>query len=141
MAKDTRAYIAACSVCARNKTSHQSPAGLLCPLPVPSRPWSHIAVDFVMGLPSSEGNDTILTIVDRFSKAVHFVPLPKLPTALEMANLLVVHVFRLHGIPLNIMSDRGPQFAPCLASFLPGFGRLGQSILWVSSSRMGRLSG
>lgn len=52
----------------------------------------------------------ILTIVDRFSKAGHFVALPKLPTALETANLLVEHVFHLHGIPSDIVSDRGPQF-------------------------------
>uniref|UniRef100_A0A674NT72 ribonuclease H n=1 Tax=Takifugu rubripes TaxID=31033 RepID=A0A674NT72_TAKRU len=57
-----------------------------------------------------EGNTTILTVVDCFSKAVHFVPLPKLPTALETANLLIQHVFRLHGIPQDIVSDRGPQF-------------------------------
>lgn len=60
-----------------NKATHRPTAGLLQPLPIPSRPWSHIAVDFVTGLPLSEGNDTILTIVDRFSKAVHFFPLPK----------------------------------------------------------------
>uniref|UniRef100_A0A8P4GPN0 Gypsy retrotransposon integrase-like protein 1 n=1 Tax=Dicentrarchus labrax TaxID=13489 RepID=A0A8P4GPN0_DICLA len=111
MARDTRAFVAACSVCARGKSSHQLPAGQLHPLPVPSRPWSHIALDFVTGLSTSEGNDTILTIVDRFSKSVHFVPLPKLPSSLETAKLLVTHVFRLHGIPQDLVSDRGPQFA------------------------------
>ena len=111
MSADTREFVAACSVCARNKSSHRAPAGLLRPLPIPHRPWSHIAVDFVTGLPPSDGNTTILTIVDRFSKAVHFVSLPKLPSALETANLLVLHVFRLHGIPQDIVSDRGPQFA------------------------------
>lgn len=107
MAANVRTFIAAC---ARSKTSHRPPAGLLQPQPIPSRPWSHIAVDFVTGLPLSEGNDTILTVVDRFSKAVHFVPLPKLRSALETANLLINHVFRLHGITLDIVSDRGPQF-------------------------------
>lgn len=58
----------------------------------------------------SEGNNTILTIVDRFSKAVHYVPLPKLPSSLETAKLLIQHVYRLHGIPTDIVSDRGPQF-------------------------------
>ncbi len=110
MGADTRAFVTACTVCARGKSSHLPPAGLLCPLPIPGRPWSHIALDFVTGLPPSQGNSTILTIVDRFSKAVHFVPLPKLPTALETAELLVQHVFCLHGIPLDIVSDRGPQF-------------------------------
>lgn len=77
--------MAACSVCARRKTSHRPPSGLQGPLPIPHRPWSHMAVDFVTGLPPSEGNAVILTIVDRFSKMVHFVPLPKLPTAFETA--------------------------------------------------------
>ena len=111
LSSDTREFVAACSVCARSKASHRPPAGLLRPLPVPHRPWSHIAVDFITGLPPSEGNTTILTIVDRFSRAVHFIPLSKLPSALETAALLVQHVFRLHGIPLDIVSDRGPQFS------------------------------
>ena len=111
MTADTKLFVSACSVCARSKASHQAPAGLLRPLPIPHRPWSHIAVDFVTGLPPSEGNTVILTIVDRFSKAVHFIPLAKLPSALETATLLVQHVFRLHGIPADIVSDRGPQFS------------------------------
>ena len=111
MAADTREFVAACSVCARSKASHQAPAGLLRPLPIPHHPWSHIAVDFITGLPPSEGNTVVLTIVDRFSKAAHFIPLSRLPSALETANLLVVHIFRLHGIPVDIVSDRGPQFA------------------------------
>ncbi|KAK5927636.1 hypothetical protein CgunFtcFv8_012771 [Champsocephalus gunnari] len=111
MSSDAKKYVAACSICARSKASHRAPAGLLRPLPIPHRPWSHIAMDFVTGLPPSEGNTVILTIVDRFSKAVHFVPLPKLPSALETATRITQHVFRLHGIPLDIVSDRGPQFA------------------------------
>uniref|UniRef100_A0A669CB49 Gypsy retrotransposon integrase-like protein 1 n=1 Tax=Oreochromis niloticus TaxID=8128 RepID=A0A669CB49_ORENI len=108
--KDVREYIAACSVCAQNKGVNQPSSGLLRPLPTPSRPWSHIAVDFITGLPRSSGNSVILTIINRFSKAAHFVALSKLPTALETAQLLTNHVFRLHGIPADIVSDRGPQF-------------------------------
>lgn len=66
----TNEFVSACSA----KPLIPPPAGL---------PWSHIAVDFVKGLPLSEGNIAILTIVDRFSKAVHFVPLPQLLSALE----------------------------------------------------------
>lgn len=54
-----------------------------------------MALDFITGLPPSDGNGVILTIIDRFSKAMHFVPHTKLPTALEKAQLLVQHVFRL----------------------------------------------
>lgn len=60
-----------CTVCARNKPSNQPPAGQLHPLSTPSRPWSHIALDFITGLPPSAGNAVILTIIDRFSKAAH----------------------------------------------------------------------
>lgn len=76
----------------------------------PIRKEFHIALDFVMGFPTSKGNTVILTVVDHFSKAAHFLVLPKLPTALETANLLVDRIFRLHGITSNIVSDRGQQF-------------------------------
>nr|XP_054594019.1 uncharacterized protein LOC129160947 [Nothobranchius furzeri] len=108
--KDVKSYINACHVCARNKSSNQPPYGLLNPLPIPSRPWSHIALDFVTGLPPSRGFNVILTVIDRFSKACHLIPLKTLPSSAETATLLVKHVFRLHGTPSEILSDRGPQF-------------------------------
>ncbi|XP_025760795.1 uncharacterized protein LOC109200937 isoform X1 [Oreochromis niloticus] len=108
--KDVREYVSACPVCARNKVSTKHPAGLLHPLSTPHRPWSHISLDFVTGLPRSSGKSVILTIIDRFSKAAHFVPLAKLPSASDTAQALIENVFRLHGIPLDIVSDRGPQF-------------------------------
>ena len=110
MRRDIDSFVAACPVCAQNKTSRQPPSGLLLPLPVPHRPWSHISLDFVTGLPPSDGNTAILTIVDRFSKSAHFIALPKLPTAKETAELLVQHVVRPHGFPVDVVSDRGPQF-------------------------------
>uniref|UniRef100_A0A3P8R7J1 Gypsy retrotransposon integrase-like protein 1 n=1 Tax=Astatotilapia calliptera TaxID=8154 RepID=A0A3P8R7J1_ASTCA len=108
--RDVRDYVSACAVCARNKPSTKHPMGQLHPLTTPHRPWSHISLDFVTGLPTSSGKCVILTVVDRFSKAAHFVPLAKLPSAAETAQALVTEVFRLHGIPLDIVSDRGPQF-------------------------------
>uniref|UniRef100_A0A8C6LVF1 Gypsy retrotransposon integrase-like protein 1 n=1 Tax=Nothobranchius furzeri TaxID=105023 RepID=A0A8C6LVF1_NOTFU len=108
--KDTKDYISGCHTCSQHKGDHRLPAGLLQPLPTPSRPWSHIALDFVCGLPISHGFTYILTIVDWFSKACHLVPLKSLPSSTGTAQLLVKHVFRLHGIPEEILSDRGPQF-------------------------------
>lgn len=87
-----------------------TPIGLLHPLPVSGHLWSHIAIDFLTRLPQSQGNTTILTIVDRFSKTADFVALPKLHTALDTADLLVHHVFQLHGIAIDIVSNHGPQF-------------------------------
>ncbi len=105
MARDIREFVLACSVCARGKTSNRPPEGLLQPLSVPSRPWSHIALDFVTALPPYLGNTVVLTVVDRFSKTAHFMP-----SAKETAATIVNHVFRIHGLPVDVVSDRGPQF-------------------------------
>uniref|UniRef100_A0A3P9IIZ6 Gypsy retrotransposon integrase-like protein 1 n=1 Tax=Oryzias latipes TaxID=8090 RepID=A0A3P9IIZ6_ORYLA len=110
MSSDIRAFVSACRVCASVKTPRTPPAGLLHPLPVPSRPWSHVAMDFITGLPVSRGKAVILTIIDRFSKLAHAIPLQRLPSAKELATLVSQHLFRLHGLPLSITSDRGPQF-------------------------------
>ena len=69
-------------------------------------------MDFVTGLPPSHGHTVVLTIVDRFSKMVHYVPLAKLPSATETANLLALHVFRLYGLPSDIVSHCGPSLLP-----------------------------
>lgn len=63
---DVWTFVAVCTLC--NKSSHRPSAGLLQPRPIPPRPWSHIALDFVTGLHPSEGNDNILTVVDRFNQ-------------------------------------------------------------------------
>lgn len=110
MTSDTQDFVAACITCATSKTSPRPCSALLQALHVPHRPWSHIVLDFVTELPKSDGNSVILTIVERFSKAAHFIGLPKLSCAQEAANLLVKHIFYLHGIPLGIVSDQGPQF-------------------------------
>ncbi|KAL0186579.1 hypothetical protein M9458_018249, partial [Cirrhinus mrigala] len=110
MRLDTINFIKACAACNTAKVPRRLPAGLLQPLPIPQRPWSHIAVDFVTDLPPSNGYTTILSVVDRFSKACRFIPLPKLPSAMETAEALCNWVFRLYGLPEDIVSDRGPQF-------------------------------
>ncbi len=110
MRNDVAEYVAACPVCERNKRKSAPSAGLLQPLPVPQRPWSDISLNFVTGLPLSEGNTTVLKIVDRFSKMVKFIPLPKLPSAKETAEVLMHNVCRVFGFPRNVLSDRGPQF-------------------------------
>ncbi|KAI2653766.1 Transposon Tf2-6 polyprotein [Labeo rohita] len=110
MARDVRRYVQGCKECAISKSPRHLPAGKLHPLPVPNRPWSHLGVDFMTDLPSSDGNTCILVIIDRFSKFCRLLPLKGLPTALETAEILFNHVFRYYGIPENIVSDRGPQF-------------------------------
>ncbi len=106
MARDICLFVLACSICAVSKSSNRP----LQPLLVPSRPWSYISLDFVPGLPPSQGNTVVLTVVDRFSKATHFIPLPKLPSNKETAVAVLDHVFRIHGLPMDVVSKRGPQF-------------------------------
>ncbi|KAI2660981.1 Transposon Tf2-8 polyprotein [Labeo rohita] len=110
MRRDTIRYVQSCSVCARSNSLRMSPAGLLVPLPIPERPWSHLGVDFITDLPRSEGNTCVLVVVDRFSKMCKLIPLSGLPTAMEAAEHLFNHVFRQFGLPEEIVSDRGPQF-------------------------------
>uniref|UniRef100_A0A3B3QD45 Gypsy retrotransposon integrase-like protein 1 n=1 Tax=Paramormyrops kingsleyae TaxID=1676925 RepID=A0A3B3QD45_9TELE len=109
--QQVQAFVDSCPDCARCKSSSSRPSGLLQSLPVPSRPWSHVVMDFITDLPRSSGKTVILTIVDRFSKMCRLVALPKLPTAVELADVLLHELFRVTGIPEDIVSDRGPQFA------------------------------
>uniref|UniRef100_A0A8C7WWZ3 Gypsy retrotransposon integrase-like protein 1 n=1 Tax=Oryzias sinensis TaxID=183150 RepID=A0A8C7WWZ3_9TELE len=110
MGSEVREYVAACSVCARNKSSTGRRMGLLQPLPIPSRPWADISMDFVTGLPPSRGHTTVLTVVDRFSKMVRFIALPRLPSAKATAEIVMHQIVRYHGFPRDVVSDRGPQF-------------------------------
>ncbi len=110
MARDVRRFVQGCEEWAKSKSPRHLPAGKLFPLPIPNRPWSHLGIDFVTDLPASDGNTCILVVVDRFSKSCRLIPLKRLPTALETAELMFNHVFRYFGIPEDIVSDRGPQF-------------------------------
>ena len=90
--------------------AHHRPYGLLHPLPIPSRPWASISMDFITDLPRVGDHDTVLVIVDRFLKMAHFVPCSKTTSGEERADLFLNNVVQLHGLPEDVTSDRGPQF-------------------------------
>jgi transposase InsO family protein len=109
--KDVERFVANCHVCQRTKTSQHTPYGVLNPLPVPECPWRDISIDFVTGLPISDGYDAIWVVIDWLTKMRHLIPCSTTVDAKELANLFVMNIFRLHGLPNSILSDRGPQFA------------------------------
>ena len=86
---------------------------MLKPLPIPSRPWTDVTLDFVTGLPISNGYNAILMVVDCLTKERHYIPCTtdENGTITEVtAQLFLQNVWKLHGLPSSFTSDRGPQF-------------------------------
>ena len=97
------------------------PYGLLQPLPIPERPWSSISMDTIDRLPNSHGFDSILVVVDRFTKMAHFIPTTTSVTSEGIARLFYEHVFSKHGTPTDIVSDRGSTFT---SDFFTSLGKI-----------------
>ena len=109
--KDIARFVKKCVVCMMAKT-HGNNAGLYTPLPIPNMPWEEVSLDFVLGLPRTQRNkDSILVVVDKFSKMAYFVPCNKSNDASHVADLYFKEIVRLHGIPKTL-------------SFLVTFGEL-----------------
>ena len=111
MATTVKEYVTRCNTCQRFKGSNAAPAGLLHPLETPLLPWKHISANFITDLPLSHGFDTILTVVDWFSKEVELISCTKTCLALDTAKLFMHNIWKYHGLPCSITSDQGPQFA------------------------------
>ena len=103
-------YVQTCPVCQLVKSDHRKKAGALQPIPLPERKWQQITTDLVTDLPESEGKTAIAVFVDRLSKMVHFAPCTKEISAEKYAQLFIDHVFKHHGLPEVIISDRDPRF-------------------------------
>src|SRR3954470_9045342 len=111
MKQDIARYVDECDVCRRIKAEHQRPAGTLQPLSIPEWMWDKIEMDFVTGFPRSQkGHDAIFVVIERFSKVAHFLPIKETISASQLADLYVSRIVSLHGIPLEISSDRGSIF-------------------------------
>ena len=81
------------------------------PNKVPNRPWGIISMDLITQLPESNSYNAICVIVDRLTKRAHFIPINNQFSSKDMAQLLYDKVYPLHGLPLQIISDRGVQYS------------------------------
>ena len=107
--KSVKEHVRHCLSCSRNKPSTSKPTGLLLPLKVPEAPWLSISVDFITDLPLSNGFDTIMVVVDRFTKWEEFFPFLKAITAKEASNIFLKEVFSRHGLPQELYQIEAPS--------------------------------
>jgi hypothetical protein len=114
MVEDIQKYCDSCQTCKWSKPSNQKPYGLLNPLSIPSKPWESIGIDFVGPLPLSKNSDgefaLITVIIDLLTVMVHLVLSQITYNAREIAELVFTEVYKLHGLPKSIVSDREMLF-------------------------------
>ena len=101
-------YVRCCQVCQQAKSDRTASPGLLMPLPIPRELWDLITMDFMDGLPQSGQHNCLLVVVDKRTRFAHFLPLAHPYTASKLANIYMQQLYKLHGFPGAIVSDRDP---------------------------------
>uniref|UniRef100_A0A8R7QNI9 Integrase catalytic domain-containing protein n=1 Tax=Triticum urartu TaxID=4572 RepID=A0A8R7QNI9_TRIUA len=110
MKRDIEKFIQESPICQRVKGEHCHYPGLLDPLPILDMAWRHISMDFVEGLPRSQGNNVILVVVDRFTKYSHFIALSHPFSVHNILQAFIDNIFKLHGLPVSIVTNRDTIF-------------------------------
>ena len=98
-------YMKTCDLCLQTKAQRQPLIGELAPLPVLEFRWDTISVDFIVKLPEAHGYNAVMNVVDSVSNMSHFIPTHTMITALRAARLFLTHVWKLHGLPRQVVSD------------------------------------
>jgi hypothetical protein len=105
MGKDLREFCESCEACVRAKRSTKKPMGKLHPLPIPTKPWDSIGMDFVGPFPESKGFNYLWVVICRMTSMVHLIPVHTKITATELSWVYRREIVRLHGLPSLIVSD------------------------------------
>ena len=109
--KDINDYVAGCRVCQQTKARNQKPFGLLQPIEPPTTKWSVITMDFIGPLPKTKhGHTSILNVCDKLTKTLRVIPLPEHYDAKLIAQKFIAEIYRHHGLPTKIISDRDSIF-------------------------------
>ena len=103
-------FVKQCTICQQAKHENCKIPGLLQPLDPPKGPWQEVSMDFIEGLPKSNKFDTIMVVVDKFSKYAHCIPLRHPFTAQTVAQAFIDNVYCRHGMPQVLISDRDKIF-------------------------------
>ena len=90
--------------------SHMKKTGELHPLKIPKEPWKKISINIIGPLSKSNRKDAIVIIVDRFTKMIHLKATTTNVSSEEIAKIYWDKIWKLHGVPRTILSNRGPQF-------------------------------
>ncbi len=121
--KDVENFVNSCKVCMEMKTAKHKPYGELIPIDIPDCPWKIVEIDFITNLPSVTLNQevSIMVCCDRLTKMMHLSIILGTPTAESAAVAFLKSVFYLHGLPAEIITDRGSQFTSAVWNELVNF--------------------
>jgi hypothetical protein len=111
MKKEIVEYFTRCMECQKVKAKHRHPASLLQPLPILECKWEVVTMEFITGFPRIEKHhDAIMVVVEKLTKASHFIPLKTNHKAADFSSIFMMEVARLHEIPKAIVFDRNTKF-------------------------------
>ena len=108
--RDVGRYVEGCDLCQRMKNRTEEVVGKLKLSEVPEKPWTYLMVDFIMKLLVVARKNVILVVYDRLSKMTYFVATTEGTLVEGLAKLFKDNIWKLHGLPESMVSDRGPQF-------------------------------
>lgn len=107
---DVSVFTKSCAHCQSSKSSKLWPARLLHTLPIPSRPWESIAMDFIRLFPEYNRFNYLWVVIDRLTSMVHLVPLQTTIKFIELTQSFIDNIVQLHGLPNSIVSDWDSKF-------------------------------